>query len=206
MKRAMFLIFLSVGLQQQISCQQFNSGFSSLSSAEKWWVISHPFKVKKALGASLKTLEVTDSIKKSGQIGSDNNGGHLDAFKHTYWMLLLSKDIGPKAALKLGIAHEKGNYRSFKNGSKEDGFLPDKVSSDMDLFNNEAGIDLYKQFSERSEQQHIDLVLSSLKKGELRMIKKKDSNFISCEGLVIDPSILVGTWENEKCLIPTNKI
>ena len=206
MKRTVFFVLLSVVLLQQINCQQVNSRFSSLSSAEKWWALSHPFKVKRALGASLKTLEVTDSIKKSGQIGIDNNGGHLDAFKHTYWMLLLSKDIGPKAALKLGTAHEKGNYKSYKNGSKEDGFLPDKASSDMDLFNNKAGINLYRQYPEKSEQQHIILVLSSLKEGELRMIKKKDSNFINCKGVVLNPSELIGTWENEKCLIPTNTI
>jgi hypothetical protein len=206
MKRAVFFIFIVVSLHQQIIGQQVDSGFSSLSSAEKWWVVCHPFKAKRALGVSLKTLEVTDSIKRSGLIGADNNGGQLDAFKHTYWMLLLSKDIGSKAALRLGNAHEKGNYRSFKNGSKEDGYLPDKVSSDMDLFNNQVGIDLYEHFPDESKQEHIDRVLNSLRKGELRMIKKEGSNFMNCQGLVIEPTALIGTWENEKCLIPTHKI
>ncbi len=206
MKRGVYFIFLVLSFHQQIIGQQVDSGFSSLSSAEKWWVVWHPFKAKKALGVSLKTLEVTDSIKRSGVIGADNNGGQLDAFKHTYWMLLLSQDIGSKAALRLGNAHEKGNYRSFKNGSKEDGYLPDKVSSDMDLFNNQVGLDLYENFPDESKQEHIDHVLNSLRKGELRMIKKEGSKFINCQGLVIEPTALIATWENEKCLIPTHKI
>lgn len=190
-------------IQFQVKSQQVDSGFSSLSSPEKWWVIWHPFKAKKALTASLSTLEVTDSIKKTGLIGTDINGGQLDAFKHTYWMVVLSNSIGPKAAISLGKAHEKGNYNTFKKGGKEDGYLPDKASSDMDLYNNQAGIDLYHQHVEESDNIMIQLVLDALYRGELRMIKKEGSHFLNCNGFTIDPSHLIGTWENEKCLIPT---
>lgn len=206
MKRLVCLIFLTIYAAQHVTSQSSSSGFSDLSSNEKWWVVFHPFKAKKALHVSIETLYLTDSVKKAGIIGTDNNGGPLDAFKHTYWMLLLSKEIGPKAAIKLGKAHEKGNYKSFKKGGKEDGLLPDKVSTEMDLFNNQMGLAIYSQYPEDSQNQYLHHVLKYLNNGELRMIKKEGSNFISCEGLVIAPADLKGVWENDKCLIPTGKI
>lgn len=206
MKRALFFILLSMFLQQKMRGQAAKSGFSALSSNEKWWVVFHPFKAKRALAVSVETLKFTDSIKKTGIIGKDNNGGHLDAFKHTLWMLMLSAEIGPKAAFSLGKAHEKGNYKTFKKGAKEDGFLPDKVSSEMDLFNNQIGIDIFKKYPTDSQDQYLRHVLRYLENGKLRMIRKDGSHFISCEGSTIDPSALKGNWENDKCLIPTAKI
>ena len=206
MKKIAILSIIMIAMLFQGKCQQLDSGFSALSSPEKWWVIWHPFKAKKALDVSLKTLSITDSIKKAGLIGTDMNGGRLDAFKHTYWMVVLSKNIGPKAANSLGNAHEKGNYKTFKNGGKEDGYLPDKAASDMDLHNNKAGIHIYSQNEQEPEHVMIDLVISALYKGTLRMIKKEGSNFLNCDGYVIDPSVLIGTWENEKCLIPTSDL
>ncbi|MGI9530817.1 DUF6973 domain-containing protein [Lutimonas sp.] len=206
MKRAVILILLTTCIQQKLHSQAGVSGFSELSSNEKWWVVFHPFKAKRALAVSLETLRLTDSIKKAGTVGRDNNGGHLDAFKHTYWMLALSREIGPNSASSLGRAHEKGNFKSFKKGTKEDGFLPDKVSSEMDLFNNQAGVNIYKKYPKDSQDQDVQHVLSHLEKGKLRMIKKDGSLFINCEGDMIDPLALKGSWENDKCLIPTSKI
>ena len=206
MKKITLLSLIMIAVQFQGQSQQIDSGFSALSSPEKWWVIWHPFKAKKALDVSIKTLAITDSIKKEGLIGTDLNGGQLDAFKHSYWMVILSKNIGPKAANSLGNAHEKGNYKTFKKGGKEDGYLPDKAASDMDLHNNKAGIDIYNQHDQASEHTMIEEVIKALYKGKLRIIKKEGSNFLNCEGHVIEPSVLIGKWENEKCLIPTNDL
>ena len=57
----------------QMLGQSNSNRFSSLSSPEKWWIVWHPFKAKKALEASLMALEITDSIKKEGIIGMDIN-------------------------------------------------------------------------------------------------------------------------------------
>ena len=64
-------ILLSLGVYGQNS----NSKFSDLSGPEKSWVFWHPFKAKKALKVSVKTLHITDSIGNSGSIGVDRNGG-----------------------------------------------------------------------------------------------------------------------------------
>lgn len=184
---------------------QLTASYKKLSKPEKKWVIFHPFKAKKAVFLSNDALKTTDSIKQTGLIGQDNNGGRLDAFKHGFWMARLSQNIGKNAALKLGNAHEKGNYLDFKNGTPEDGQLPDKPSSDMDLYNNEIGVRLGQEHPSKSKNATVDLLLTAVKNGQLKMIKKDaEGNFLTCEGVIIPLDSLLGKWENEKCLVPTN--
>jgi len=204
MNKLSFISVLFLILSLQLIGQTKEKGFSSLSSPEKWWVVWHPFQAKKALEVSLRALKVTDSIKETGLIGVDINGGRLDAFKHAFWMAGLSHRIGQKASLKLGEAHEKGNYRSFLQGHPEDGYLPDKVSSDMDLFNNRAGAQISNDRPRASEDEFIQFTLAQLKRGGLKIIKKDGDVFLTCEGVPIPEASLKGHWENDKCLIPSN--
>tara|TARA_R110002073_G_scaffold57778_4_gene146699 strand:+ start:112056 stop:112466 length:411 start_codon:yes stop_codon:yes gene_type:complete len=119
------------------SCSpKLKQSFSKLSPPEKSWVVFHAFKAKKAYSISLEAERVKDSMNGHASVGSDPNGGKLDAFKHSYWMARLTQNIGKNAAHSLGEAHEKGNYKTYKKRKLEDGFLPDKQSSEMDLFNN----------------------------------------------------------------------
>jgi len=176
-----------------------------LSSPEKIWIIIHPFKAKKAYFISLEAEKVKDSIKNYGSIGNDNKGGQLDAFKHSYWMARLSQSIGKRAAFGLGKAHEKGNYNTFKKHKLEDGFLPDKPSSDMDLFNNLVGIDIGNKSKNKSKMEIIQQVLDSLQKGRLRILSKDNlGNFLDCQGKIIRVDSLKGKWHTKKCLAPTN--
>lgn len=204
MNKKGLIIFLCFFLSLNLLAQNKERGYSALSSPEKWWVISHPFKAKKAFKISLRALEVADSIRQKNTIGKDNNGGKLDAFKHAFWMASLSHHIGSKSAIKLGKAHEKGNYKSFLNGNPEDGILPDKISSDMDLFNNQAGSLIASNYSEASEIHLIKRTIELLNKGGLRIIKKDKNIFLTCLGQPIQEESLIGTWENDKCLIPSN--
>ena len=55
-------------------------------------------------------------------------------------MARLNQEIGKSAARSLGKAHEKDNYRQFKDQLLEDGVFPDKISSEMDLINNNVGL------------------------------------------------------------------
>lgn len=193
-------------LSIEIYAQGKNDKFSDLSSAEKSWVLWHPFKAKKALKVSQRTLQLTDSIGELGIIGKDRSGGQLDAFKHTLWMAKLSQDIGKKASLKLGKAHEKGNYKSYKKGRHEDGNLPDKISSDMDLFNNHVGVQIGQDHSKAKDSELIEIIYKHIAEGELRIVKKQGTVYLTCSGSPIDNSELKGRWENEKCLVPSNEI
>ena len=202
MKNILFL-FLFISLN---SFAQSNvKSFFELSSPEKWWVVFHSFKAKKAFIVSKDAVHITDSIAKTNILGNDKNGGQIDAFKHSFWMASLTRKIGNRSAIKLGKAHEKGNYRTFKKNKQEDGFIPDKTSSEMDLYNNEVGAQITIDNSELKKEEIIDLIIFEIKNGKMKIVKKdKLGNFLTCEGESIPQKILKGKWENNKCLIYSN--
>lgn len=191
-----FLICLLINL-----CVQSQS-FKKLSGPEKRWVVFHPLKAKKAAKVTKEVLRDVDSIKRAGTIGNDNNGGALDAFKHSYWMAMLTLKIGAKQTKKIGDAHEKGNYKQFKRQQTEDATLPDSVSSAMDLFNNNAGIHIFGNCKTIDKTTLQKKLLDALKSGKLKMIRKNaDGNFVDCNGNIIDLSFWKGKWAVPKCLI-----
>jgi hypothetical protein len=202
MKKIVF--FFSLLLTFNVFSQ---SKFSSLSRPEKWWVLTHPFVAKKAMLASKQVLMVTDSISKLGKIGNDNNGGKLDAFKHSYWMVYLSFKIGTRKALKLGKAHEKGNFLQWKKKLLEDSILPDSVSSEMDSNNNEAGIRIYKSCKHvHFKAELIDATLQELNEGKLYIIKKDENkNYLTCDDQIIQLHQWKAKWNIPKCLIASNQ-
>ena len=184
---------------------KLKQSFSKLSKPERTWVVFHPFKAKRAYQISKEALVTTDSIAKENRIGKDINGGQLDAFKHSFWMAKSTQHIGKSAALSLGRAHEKGNYQTYKKGQLEDGILPDKPASDMDLFNNQMGATLGEKYKYSSKKILINHMIDSIHQGKLRMLKKdSNGNFLDCQGQIIDMAAIKGKWENEKCLVPTH--
>ena len=196
-----FLLLFSINSFAQTNIESF----SKLSSPEKWWVVFHPFKAKKAMKISKDAIQVTDSIKQTLLLDKDKNGGKLDAFKHSFWMARLSQKIGKNAALSLGIAHEKGNYKTYKKGKLEDGLLPDKPSSEMDLFNNKVGVKIGSENNFSSREKITEIVISEIKNGKMKIIKKDNQgNFLTCDGKIISKELIKGNWENDKCLIFSN--
>jgi len=178
--------------------------FFKLSRPEKCWVIFHVFKAKKAFKIATETQVLSDSIKSTNLLDGDANGGQVDAFRHAYFIGILSKEIGIKAARKLGKKHEKGNYIYYKKQKYEDGTIPDKISSQMDLFNNEIGIYYYIINKNASKKEFEQIIINQIKSGEMYIIKKnKNGDFLDCNENVIPQEKLIGKWENDKCLIPS---
>jgi len=179
--------------------------FRQLPCPEKCWVMKHPFVARKAWKLTQQSLHVTDSILSCGIIGKDANGGKVDAFRHAYWMAILSQKIGRRRALSLGKAHEKSNYRDYKKHRKEDGTVPDKISSEMDLWNNKLGIDLGDTYKKTDNKNMQEIIIQSINLGMLKIIKKNQSGqFLDANGNIIDPKELKGKWENNKCLVNSN--
>ncbi|MDZ7613246.1 MAG: hypothetical protein U5K51_05695 [Flavobacteriaceae bacterium] len=152
-----WLIFILFHCNAALS-QSAAASFFELSGPEKYWVITHFIKAKKAFKITEEVLRKTDSVGKTDLLDADMNGGQLDAFKHSYWIAHLTTGIGKKAALRLGEAHEKGNYRDFKNSKKEDGTVPDKMASEMDLQNNMAGARLASSALFETDQELIQAI------------------------------------------------
>ncbi|CAL2080055.1 DUF6973 domain-containing protein [Tenacibaculum sp. 190524A05c] len=179
--------------------------FKELSSPKRWWVILHPFKAKKALLISKDVNKVSDSIRKSNLLDGDHSGGQVDAFRHAYWMARLKEEIGTSAARSLGKAHEKENYLMYKKRKLEEGIVPDEISSEMDLFNNDVGLSLTTKGNKTPRKGLIYRVINAVLEGKMKVIKKdKNGNFLTCKGDIINAKSLKGKWKNTKCLVSSN--
>ena len=200
-----FLISFVVLPLNFLNAQSLFTRFAALSPPEKCWTLTHPFVAKKAFHATTRSRVVTDSIKKSGNIGVDNSGGRMDAFKHAYWIASVSVAIGYRKALKLGKAHERGNKWQFKKHQLEDQELPDSVSSFMDLHNNKQGATVVKKNKNITLLELQKKILELLEQGMLVCIKKDpQGNFLTCEGELIDLNQWRGKWNIPKCSIASN--
>jgi len=200
-------IFLFVFLFSLNGFTQSNfKKFFSLSRPIKIWVLFHPFKAEKALSISKEANRVADSIAKTNLLDKDAAGGQVDAFRHAYWMARLREEIGKNAAKSLGKAHEKENYIQYKNRTLEEGVVPDKIASEMDLYNNNIGLTFTQKGKRTSKNGLIYKIINAIKKGRLKIIKKdKKGRFLTCDGKIIANKRLQGTWENNKCLVSSNQ-
>ena len=200
-------VFFGMSLLLQLSaCGSFHQKLKKVSKHEKRWAITHPFQVKRAHRISKQAQKTADSIRQISQLDQDANGGQVDAFRHAFWMSTLSQGIGYRSARKLGKAHEKTNYEQFKKGEKEDGGLPDAAASEMDLFNNEFGISLYKNNKKASRETYIELIIKAIQNGKLRVLYKDEKGtYLDCKGEKIKLNYKVKKWQNNKCLVPSKK-
>ncbi|MDD3721145.1 MAG: hypothetical protein PHW92_01475 [Lutibacter sp.] len=205
MKKSAFIIVLIL-LSSQISAQSNWKMFWKQSAPHKMWVLFHPCKAKKASEISYEATRVSDSIAKTDLLDKDLAGGQVDAFRHAYWMARLRQEIGKRAAISLGKAHEKDNYRTFKKKQLENGIIPDKASKEMDLFNNKVGLRYSEKGILTSKNELIHKIINAILMGDLKVIKKDTiGNFLTCDGELIPSEELLNTWKNRKCLIPSNK-
>ena len=203
MKRV--LIFYCLLSSLQIFSQSNWQAFKKLSCAEKTWVVFHVFKAKKAFEVPKEAQRVADSVAKTSLLDGDKNGGQVDAFRHAYWMARLHQEIGKNAALKLGKAHEKSNYQQYKKQQLENGEIPDKISSEMDLFNNSIGVTYTEKGIPYPKNGLIYRIVNGILAGDYRIIKKdQKKNYLSCDDTIIPKKSLKGKWKNEKCLVNSN--
>ncbi len=201
-KLVIFCFFLAVFFNASAQDSKFKK-FRRLSGPEKCWVIFHPFVAKKALKISEKTRQITKEIQQQNVLKGNGNGGQIDAFRHTFWMASLTQEIGKRRARGLGRKHEKGNYKDYKKRELEDGVIPDKISSEMDLFNNEVGIEIGEKSSALELQ---SIVVAAVKNGRCKIIKKDAyDNFLDCDGNYISLESLQEKWESNKCLVWSNE-
>lgn len=200
-------LFFALLLQfSTLQAQSFLKKFAKISFPEKCWAFTHPFVAPKALKVTIRSYAITDSIKRSGCIGNDNSGGKLDAFKHAFWIANVSSVIGSRKALKLGVAHEKGNKLQFRKHQLEDQSLPDSISSVMDLHNNVQGAAVVRRSEKYSMSQLQEKIMQLLQQGQLVCIKKDtQGNFLTCSGERIDLQQWKGKWGIPKCLIASNE-
>lgn len=202
-------LFLAIGMTFHLSAQKNNAvkAYRELTSPEKCWVIFHPFSAKKAYNISVEVQTLCKDYEQEGVLDGDLSGGRLDAFKHAYWMARLTLELNHRKARSLGKAHEKGNYKTFKKAKrKRNQTTHDRTSMEMDMWNNEVGIEIGKAFPDANNDELIRVIMTAILDGRMKIIRKgPQGGFLDQEGNLIDPSKLQGKWENEKMLVPSNE-
>jgi hypothetical protein len=175
--------------------------FFSLSLPEKKWAIFHPvaaIKVKRIEDECIKTY---DQRELRSLLDSFPSGGKLDAFRHVYSMAAFSQKIKTRKVRKLGIAHEKGNYRQFLKNKLEEGEKPDSLSSVMDLQNNELGLAIGTSNRNSDLRALGQLVLKNINEGKAVIFKRNSKGqYLDCSGEVVDLKKYDGEWYVPKCL------
>ena len=199
-----FIVFFFFFLQTEKGSGQNKPRchYKELSSPEKHWVIFHPFVAKKAYRLSVQARAASKELLKDPLFDGDENGGQIDAFRHGYWMALLSQNICWRKARSLGKAHEKGNYQAFKKGQKEEGLLPDSASGAMDAYNNGVGLAIGKSKKNISADELKSAVRDSVLAGKMKIIRKNAAGqSLDCEGNILDHVHGIHQWNIPKCLV-----
>ena len=205
MTKFYFFVLIFVTSTTLSHSQNVWQSFKKLERPEKCWVIKHPFVARKAYKISTEAKSIADSLKNDTLLDGDANGGQVDAFRHVYWMARLTQEIGWRRARSLGNAHEKANYIQYIKGLKEDGAVPDKVSSDMDFLNNDIGIDVGQDNKKLSRDSLKNLIIQMILDGQMWVIKKDSlGRYLDCDGNAIPDSLLYHKWEVPKCLVKSD--
>ncbi len=177
--------------------------FRSISCPEKKWVIKHLFVANKAFKATKEARRQTNILLADSALDQYINGGKIDAFRHVFWMALLTTKIGDKKARSLGKAHEKGNYLFFLRGKIEEGEPSDSISGIMDINNNEIGIFIGKSNPKNDINQLKLVVIDSIKDGKCLILKRNvEGKKVNCTGEIV---ISAKKWGLPYCLIKSNE-
>jgi hypothetical protein len=173
---------------------------------EKWWAIWHPFAALKVKKITKHCFVIYNRPQTVTMLDKYENGGKLDCYRHMFFMAAYSQKVRSRKIRKLGIRHEKGNYKQFLKKRTEEGEIPDSLSTVMDLRNNEIGIALGNNNKDIMLEELSRVVINEINNGKGWIIKRKKSGaFTDCSGNEIDLKKFTGVWNVPKCLIPSDQ-
>lgn len=179
--------------------------FIKLTWPERLFVLRYVCKIEQIEYLSNKALEVASKMANDPDLDGDSNGGQVDAFRHAFWMAIITKAFSSKIANNLGVTHEKANRIMYLRGKLEDGALADRMACEMDLKNNEIGIRIASKNPNISENELIDLIKDMITNGQLWIIKKnKDGKYLDWYNNILVFYEYSGKWYNKRCLVPSD--
>lgn len=193
-----FSILLTYG--NSLKSQDLFRSFLDLGTPEKCWAITHPFIASFAYKLTKRVDNVTDSLE---QVYADTTkcDDVWDAFRHCYWMALLSSRLRTKAVCKLGCAHEISSLKNYKNSMVEKGCLHDSIASYMDLHNNKVGLEIGRKHKNENPKKIIQKVFKSISRGKcVQVDRNSDGQFIDSTGAPIQQEELNHKWNTGRIL------
>ncbi len=166
----------------------------------------HPIAAIKVKQISKKCFKIYNANKNNNQLDTFNNGGKLDAYRHTFFMAAFAQKVKIKKIKKLGIAHEKYNYHQFLKNDFENNELPDSLSTIMDLKNNDLGFELGKKYGKETIEALSELIIKAITKGDALIVKRnKNGEYINCNGDLLGFT-KQKKWNLNKCLVKSNGV
>lgn len=203
MIRIVLLLTFLLYNSQFASSQTAALTFGKLSGPEKLWVLTHPFVANKARKLTIEAITASKEMIKDSLLDGDPADGQVDAFRHGYWMALLSSRMCWRKAVRLGKAHEKTDYKRFKKGIlNEEGERPDSISGVMDLFNNRVGASIGCNNWNSSTEKLKEIVKRAVLNGEMKIIlKDKNKNAVNLKGVPIHLEEYDRSWHIPKLLV-----
>ncbi len=136
------------------------------------WAFFHPLAAIKVKRIYKKNLIIYQEVKQQKLLDTIENGGKLDAFRHGFFMACFAQKIKPKKLIKLGLAHEKDDVHIYSKKRKtEFKDIPDSSSVQMDLYNNQIGIELGRKYRKISSTQLKDTILIYIQKNKFKTIR-----------------------------------
>jgi hypothetical protein len=184
-----------------------NAQGQSANNLDIIWGLIHPISAIKIKKIS-KSLNVIYNLKEIKlELDSFENGGKLDAFRHTFFMAAFAQKVKISKLRKLGIAHEKGNYRQFIKNQTENKEIPDSMGTVMDLFNNELGYKIGKANKNLLLPDLKLIVLKEIQNGNALIIKRnKMGKYLDCENNIINVDQFFKKWYVPKCLVKSDYV
>lgn len=177
----------------------FQTKFKAILLPDFKWAMFHPISAIEVKKITKKCDKFYYNPNLKVLLDSFESGGKLDAFRHIFYMTAYAQKIKIKKLRKLGIAHEKGNYKQFLKGKTENGELPDSISTIMDLNNNEIAFKLYKKHNNLTLNELQNIVINLINNnGAYVLLRNQLGEFVDCEGNKIKYK---KKWIINKCLI-----
>lgn len=151
----------------------FNNVFTQHKGKYQYkWAFFHPVPAIKVNHIYKKNYFIYQQIKQAKILDTFENGGKSDAFRHAFFMACFAQKIKPKKLIKLGIAHEKDDtYYFSKTKKSEYKDVPDSLSIQMDLYNNNIGMGLGNKYRNISSFQLKDTIIQYIFNHQLKTIK-----------------------------------
>lgn len=178
-----------------------------LSRAEKCWAVLHPFAALKIRKIQKQIAPLYHPAQLKAELDSFANGGKLDAFRHTFFMSAFAQKVKVKKLRRLGIAHERSNYKNFLKSETEDGELADSIACQMDLINNELGFRIGKLNKKITHEELKKLVIVELNSGKGTIVKRnKKGQYLDKNERPLNLTLYKRTWNIPKNLASSDYI
>lgn len=175
--------------------------YRDVPRAQKVWAAMHIRYAEKIYRISVECRDFASAQLGSYPLDSISRGGTADAFRHGYWMARLAQQYPRRICLSLGRAYERGNRQTYRQQRRNNVFLYDRASQEMDLRNNRIGADLGRRMPGASPSAIAEELKLMIAAGQFYVIAAApDGKIITDEGASVDPSMLPHRWDNGKTL------